>query len=260
MVPGTKEEPYALGEDYFCHEDNVTVEVGIPVLQDGSSLGYVVEEAKRRVQEEFFASGKKYELFSVGQSMFQPDQLLHKQAKTFGCEPDFNAYEAGRERTVPLALKRSNVRFAGGHIHLGGDFNCPPFVAALFADLFLTLAVQEQWPRLINSVKSDQFDFRNSFYGRPGIFRPKPYGIEYRTPSNWWTNSAKYGNFIGSRAMRLIAFLENTSATTLREMLKRIDWLKVQNLIAPDTTFQTTQVQELVGELNNEIRTAGVDI
>jgi hypothetical protein len=27
---------------------------------------------------------------------------------------------------------------------------------------------------------------RKAIYGKAGAFRKKPYGVEYRTPSNWW--------------------------------------------------------------------------
>lgn len=32
---------------------------------------------------------------------------------------------------------------------------------------------------------------RKELYGKAGAFRPKPYGLEYRTPSNWYLSDKK---------------------------------------------------------------------
>ena len=85
---------------------------------------------------------------------------------------------------------RGNVRTCGGHIHLGGDFQCPDFVAALFAELFLGV-----FGRLPMNFKS----VRQRWYGQPGIFRSKPYGIEYRTPDSSWTSDTSYMEYIELR-------------------------------------------------------------
>jgi hypothetical protein len=33
----------------------------------------------------------------------------------------------------------------------------------------------------------DDGEERKKLYGKAGAMRIKPYGVEYRTPSNWWT-------------------------------------------------------------------------
>ncbi len=261
-VPGTKKHPHQLGSGYFCHEDNVTIELGIPVLTDGSTLGMIIKEGKKRILDEFFAprSGNPYQLYFSDQVYFDSNQLTSKQAQTFGCEPDFDAYTNGKMREVPESIIKGNVRYAGGHIHIGGTFNCPPFVAALFADLFISVNSQISNPRETFSEAATGSALRRDHYGAAGVFREKPYGIEYRTPSNWWCYNAKHGNQIGYNAYQLGRFLEETSATTLRGMIKQIDWNTVREIVAPPKRIGRPQIQEAARELMDEVRKVGVPV
>lgn len=255
-VKGTKEAPFDLGDGYFTHEDNVSIELGIPVT-DGTSLGHVVQEGKKRIIDTFFNT-KRYELYQSSQVHYNSNQLTSKQAQTFGCEPDFDAYSNGKVRDIPSAILKGNTRFAGGHIHIGGDFKCPPFVAALFADLFISVTSQVNYT--LQAGTKDPLKDRMGFYGRAGAFRPKPYGIEYRTPSNAWCASPKKGNAMGRNAFSLGVFLESTSATNLREMIKKIDWLRVREVVNPVYGTPGTQIRQKAEELLYDVRKLGVTV
>jgi len=256
LVPGTKQAPHDLGEGYFCHEDNVAVELGIPHTPDGSVLGHIIKDGKARILSEFFPGGEHI-LHILDHKDFTEHDLRSKQAQTFGCEPDFDAYTNGKMRDVPDVMKRGMTRYAGGHVHIGGNFNCPPFVAALFADLFLSVYMQSfaprQTPNRYNVARP-----RAEYYGRPGVFRPKEYGIEYRTPSNWWCGSVKNGNQIGYMASRLGIYLEQTTATTLRETIRKIDWIKVKQTMLPQAGVTRTAVRENADQMLEDVRAAGV--
>jgi hypothetical protein len=200
IVPGTKEEPHPLNDaGIFCHEDNVAVELGIPACVTPGDFRDQLVLAKTLLYEQFLRD-EGYELTYISSREFPARQLQSDQAKAFGCEPDFDAYTNGKARSVPLEVTTGNTRFAGGHVHIGGQFNCPPFA-------------------------------RKLWYGRPGIFRPKPYGIEYRTPSNWWLRSEQYMLQMGHQAIHLGRYLENTSAIDLRSAVGQIPWLDVQDFL-----------------------------
>lgn len=253
-VKGTKENPFNLGDGYFTHEDNVAIELGVPV-SNGSSLGHIVQEGKKRIMDEFFNSN--YDLYIKPVAKFTTEQLDNTQARSFGCEPDYDAYTNGKMRTVPSEILKGLRRYAGGHIHIGGNFNCPPFVSALFADIFISVCGQSMWP---NPRTNNAAWARGEYYGRAGTFRPKPYGIEYRTPSNWWCANSKKGNYIGNQALKLGLFLENTSATNLREMIKKIDWLNVREIVNPTYGTLSTKLQEDAFNLIDDLNKVGVKV
>jgi hypothetical protein len=66
------------------------------------------------------------------------------------------------------------MRSAGGHIHVETD-QAPDEVSRQM-DLFLS----------VPATLMDNGEERKKLYGKMGAFRPKPYGVEYRTLSNFW--------------------------------------------------------------------------
>lgn len=257
LIPGTKENPHQLDgpPGYFCHEDNVSLEVGFPPSSNPRHFVDHIMHVKRMVQEQFLDT-LGYDLAVIPSITFRSDQLTSTQARTAGCEPDYDAYTSGKARTIQSQLMLENVRYAGGHIHLGGDFNCPPFVVALFADIFLSLRFigsSNNSNETLSKPRGASFycpDWRKraEWYGKPGIFRIKPYGIEYRTPSNWWCRSNRPARAIANSAISLCTFLENNNATKLREIVRNIDWLAVQNFLSdpPMNLKERTNKQEML--------------
>lgn len=110
-------------------------------------------------------------------------ELEHKDSFKFGCESEYCAYELERiqKNNIKKLFKESNMRFAGGHIHIGteikGQENQIMLVRML--DLFLGLP-------LILIDNSKGCEERRFYFGNFGRYRKKKYGIEYRTPSNFW--------------------------------------------------------------------------
>lgn len=99
-----------------------------------------------------------------------------------GCEPDFDGYVIAPN---PRPNGDMLMRTAGGHVHIGGFFASNPMnnmqmgMSAHLAKLLdRTIGVY--------SVLWDKDDRRRSMYGKAGAFRPKTYGMEYRSLSNAW--------------------------------------------------------------------------
>ena len=256
IVPGTKEDPQPLGEEgsgLFAHEDNVCIEIGIPPTNNASVFSQNIMAAMELVRTTYLPAGQS--LYCTASWDFAKNQLKSKQAKSFGCEPDFDAYTGGKVRTVPSDIMDGTTRYAGGHVHIGGDFNCPPFIAALFADIFLTLVPLGQGEIPQDSRES----MRKLYYGKPGVFREKSYGIEYRTPSNYWCSGATRINMMGRRALSLGAFLENTSATELRNIVKQYDWLALQTCLSIPQSSSSKRISSC-NELTSAARALGVPV
>lgn len=105
-----------------------------------------------------------------------------EEAKELGCDPDYNAYTL---KPNPRPDGTRNYRTGAGHVHIGWGADipvdneehmaiCGNFVKMLDATVGMYMTFIDRDPR------------RRELYGAAGAFRPKPYGVEYRTPSNVW--------------------------------------------------------------------------
>jgi hypothetical protein len=82
------------------------------------------------------------------------------------------------------------MRTAGGHVHVGGFFtNNPHSPVQMGMSAYLSRLLDRYLG--VYSILWDKDDNRRSMYGQAGCFRPKPYGMEYRSMSNAWTFNKK---------------------------------------------------------------------
>lgn len=223
FIEGTKEQPFIFdtANKFFATSlDNVMCEFGIPPA---------------KTADEFYANIQK----SIGYinhnlppglcTVALPSANLHERwlqsvsSTTFGCEPDFNAYtlktnvfEFGNDPTL---------RSAGGHIHIGMD-NPPPYFVHFYKthedhvqivkalDLFLG----------IPSVILEPDNKRKLLYGKAGCYRPKPYGVEYRTLSNYYVNSEGAIKWVYGAAMNAIEWLNegNSISDTMGKTIETV--------------------------------------
>lgn len=113
----------------------------------------------------------------------QPDE-----AKELGCDPDYNAYTLEQN---PRPDGEVPFRTGSGHLHVGWGADipvdnqdhieiCANFIKSLDTMVGLFMTYIDREPR------------RRELYGKAGAFRPKPYGVEYRTPSNVWLSHKDY--------------------------------------------------------------------
>jgi len=173
LLGADKWHPRILTKDgHAVLEDNVAVEFNIPPCNS-------FEDFKREVQltmamvKDILPANLHYNQDSA--VSFPEEELACDEAWVFGCEPDFNAW-AMAENPKPEAADK-NLRSAGGHIHVGSDTAINNPIDTIRAmDLFLG----------VPSTQLDQGTLRRELYGKAGAFRFKPYGVEYRTLSNFW--------------------------------------------------------------------------
>jgi len=184
--PGDKYAPHSLpqlGKGYAIQVDNVLVEYNIPPVAKRRQW----EEAHKKMLDYITAESAKQGLHPViAASAIMPEsELEHPMARVFGCEPDFNAWE--KELNPAPGAIDPNLRSAGGHIHIGielSDIQKINFVR------FLDLVIGSI------SILKDPDTRRAELYGRPGAMRFKPYGVEYRTVSNFWLGDENSRNEI----------------------------------------------------------------
>jgi len=176
LIGGTKGSPRQLDNlsPGFCvQEDNVALEYNIPPCINKRQW----IEANKIMLEESGSILLEYG-FSISEEAsvsFAKEELMHPNALLFGCEPDYNVWKL-LENPKPIC-KDKTLRTAGGHIHVGTNKDVVDSVKLM--DLFLGVP-----SILLDDTPSSMK--RRELYGKAGALRPKSYGFEYRTLSNFW--------------------------------------------------------------------------
>jgi hypothetical protein len=172
LLGGTKEEPLPV-IDGAVQEDNVLAEFNIDPCFNKMEFLDRIANVRRQLNEKL---GAGYTTTVKSSHTFDMEILLaDRRALEFGCDPDFNCWT--QEMNEPPSSE-SLLRTAGGHVHIGYDSPDPEtsFKVAQICDIVLGLP----------SVLLDNDTQRREMYGKAGACRLKPYGVEYRTLSNFW--------------------------------------------------------------------------
>jgi len=188
LFPGTKQEPFAvmhgaiqvdgMAAEYNidpCSNANEFVAKNLAVL---AQLRDVIKALNHDLKFEFVYNP----VADFGAEMIAAQPL---ENRILGCTPDYNAWLDGAENPIPDA--DMPFRTASGHIHLGWgsdyDINDPEHIEACCM-MAKQLDVSMLGSIFVTEGK-DGYE-RRKLYGKAGAFRPKPYGMEYRSPSNVW--------------------------------------------------------------------------
>ncbi len=200
-VGGTKAVPERMppellpgdSERYHYQEDNCAFEFNVPPSTSASTFSIRIEMALTAAKKILAAKGLT-PYYSQCFHRFSNKDLEHPQATTIGCDPDYVAYgDDGAVKREAFDIKQLGLwRYTGGHIHFGYDKTLiPDHVMVQLIDALVYLP----------SVHLDLQGGRRELYGRAGVFRPKKYGVEYRTPSNYWLHKP---SIIANRAGQLL--------------------------------------------------------
>lgn len=170
LIGGSKHAPkqcFGLPDGFTLQEDNVALEFGIP---PASTANEFVSHIRAVLHNGKITTGLKFSGLSC--VIFPEDQMQTPEAFVFGCEPDYNAWskKVNEKPDPPHPFMRS----AGGHVHIEAKLD--PIDVIRACDLFLG----------VPSILMDKGEERRKLYGKAGAFRPKSYGVEYRTLSNFW--------------------------------------------------------------------------
>lgn len=188
IVPGSKEEPFttnygAIQVDGVAAEFNIlpASELKPWMRSIKQGLNHIISLAKRK--------NPNYTVMISPVATFKQDYFnqLPEDVIQLGCNPDFSAYTRSANDTPHTD---EPFRTGAGHVHIGwypkGSFvedyygdekhfsDCISLVKDLDASIYL---LSHLW---------DHDTKRRTLYGARGAFRPKPYGMEYRSISNAW--------------------------------------------------------------------------
>lgn len=221
LIGGTKEapDPCKFGA---LQEDNVMAELNIVPARTVDEFVHHTDA----VMGELTKRLAKYKLkpLIVPHAEFAPEDLNNIQAQTFGCMPDYDAWN--RCENEPVDLSATNSRYAGGHIHIGVPFaNEPDKILHLIQFLDVTLGA--------GLLAQTGISKRTEAYGRWGAHRPTPYGVEYRMIDNTWLADKKLMKWVykvANWAAKNIAYGAKRRIMVRRSDLE--DLLKQKDLVS----------------------------
>lgn len=174
LIGGTKQDPKAISkEGHYIQEDNIMIEFNIPPCNSSDDFILNINFVKDYLEQ--LARILDSELNYSASAYIDKKYLKTKQAKMFGCDPDFNVYL--KDFNNPPSSK-TNLRSCGGHIHIGYDNPSVEKSEQLIYAMDYCLG--------LDSLLLDPDNKRRKMYGNAGSFRFKDYGVEYRTLSNFW--------------------------------------------------------------------------
>lgn len=182
LVPGSKDSPYNISDHESVQVDNVAIEFNIKPTLDPDEFHESLVTCASWMNEHLSKINPLIQVRFTPSAEFDSSELTSRAARTFGCDPDFNAW-TGMINPRPKA-DSPNLRSCGGHIHIGFD------VPKGMDDARLIRLMDEHVGLYTAAICGDKR--RMSLYGKAGAFRTKSYGVEYRTPSNTWLNDISY--------------------------------------------------------------------
>lgn len=135
------------------------------------------------------------------------------QLAIFGCNPDRSAWG---EECEPGTINAAEHpwRYAGCHIHIGIVDDSDHFTDEEI--IIRSSRALDRTVGLASMVLSSNYDKRRrGIYGRPGIYRHQPWGMEYRTPSNMILRSPHMMQFIFKLTQQTIELIEDHYRTMM---------------------------------------------
>lgn len=245
LIPnGMKNVRMKGSEGVFAYqEDNVAFEFNIPACATAESFMYSINGMIAWLHN--FLATKGLSPVFQNRHAFSPLDLMHPLAAEIGCSSDNDAYaQPGRFERQPFQIHDLGLhRFCGGHIHVQyNKNNVPPHIFAQFMDVVACLPF----------LSWDKQQERRKFYGKPGIYRDKPYGIEYRTLSNFWLKDEfrKYLGVLGENVLQL-ALAANGGEKQLKGAYKQIPWYDVQSAINRENPKEAEEIVQHVSRITN---------
>lgn len=210
-LKGTKYEPTVLSTGGGLSKDNVALEFFTPPKTSCEEFVSIIRDSFVEVYKNIPIG---FNIIPKASHTFDRKFLTHPEAKRFGCDPDYNAWNF---LVNPPASSKTQLRSCGAHIHVG--------FFKEFGFEFLDDPVQKiMFVRLLDAMlgicsviidSSESSIRRRELYGKAGCYRPTNYGIEYRVLSNFWLTSPKLVEFTYKIVERALLIKENNDDTTV---------------------------------------------
>lgn len=195
-VPGTKHEPFKVPFG-AVQIDGTALEFNIDPASTVDEFLHHITEVKATIAG--YVPG--YNVVAEPTALYDQnyfDWEVPGTAKELGCDPDYNAWTLDiNPRPEP---GNKPFRTAAGHIHIGWTDGQDVYDKDHF-EMCARVARQMDYYLGIHSLAWDPDGTRRELYGKAGAFRPKAYGVEYRTLSNRWLTSPELIKWVYNQAV-----------------------------------------------------------
>jgi len=202
IIPGEKGNPWRSDDmpvGFGLEIDNILAEFNIPPTTTCEGFINNIQYMKDYIEKYVSEKNPSLGILCASSMMVDPDQLRSKEAKLFGCDPDYNVYTES-ENPKPKG-ERTNLRSAGFHIHIG--YSKRNIDTSLMLVRYMDALVG------LNSVLIDSDTRRRSLYGKAGSFRLQPWGVEYRTLSSYMMKDKETLKLVWNLTMKAIYALND---------------------------------------------------
>jgi len=189
VTHGTKERP-AILDGFFntVQVDGMALEINTPLRYSADQFGYACSVSRRSLRK-LVGKGKRIKIVPTAEFDDDEWERMPEEVKILGCDPDFNAWSGDINEPPNADVK---FRTGAGHIHIGWGKGFT--INDNYKHICQEVIKEQDALNGVASLLYDQDTKRRDLYGKAGAFRPKAYGVEYRTLSNsWFRNSALTG-------------------------------------------------------------------
>lgn len=196
-INGKVKEPISFGYGQIL-EDGCTLEFNLPPALSCEEFDRSIETMLQDIKSEWDYS-------EVSCHEFSREEIDSPLCWEIGCSASFNAASLIK---TPATRYYDGFRAAGGHIHLGFDNVTKELQSkvGVMCDYYLGL------PSVLLD-KSGQA--RRKVFGKAGDIRFKPYGVEYRTLSNFWIFKTELREWAYTQAVKATETAMNEEAFEL---------------------------------------------
>ena len=240
IIPGTKQKPHKVDKG-AVQVDGLAVEFNIEPAKTQKEFVSNIKTVRKWLDQEI---KRNYpELTSVITPVAKFPEKYYKNlpqfVKILGCEADFNAY-TGSTNESPTINEKEPMRTAAGHVHIGWTSNKDPNDSFHFQNCS---SIVQACDGLLYplSLYWDEDLTRQKLYGKPGAFRPKPYGCEYRVISCKWIEDElliktvfKITSFIMKEAFRYSAVFQKCQEHGIKQFQAQNKTIEEQRQIFTD--------------------------
>ena len=203
LLTGDKKNPLPVDEG-AVQVDGTAAEFNIVPTDSEKVFVERIAKVRNNIQSIIQKVDSKVVLRSIPAVQFDKDywETIPSVNKELGCDPDFNAYTGGENQIVPEEQRVGfeTMRTGSGHIHIGWrDPKVPLETEEQRKEHFINCRVLTM---ILDNVILpfekywDNDKERRKLYGKPGAFRPKPYGCEYRVLSNAWVDKPEVAGIL----------------------------------------------------------------